>query len=225
MRYPLLIFDWDGTLLDSIDTIVACTQATISELGLDAVPDQRIRSAIGLGLRETVDLLAPQCDDATYHGVVATYRRLWWADFHDRSHLFDGVRELLDDLRQQGHVLAVATAKTRDGLADDLGRTGIGACFAASRTVDESKSKPDPAMVRDLVAETGFEVEQTLVIGDAVHDLRMARRAGADAVAVTTGSQPRDALLAEGPLACLSHVVELRGWLRESENGATDGRQ
>ena len=223
MHYPLLIFDWDGTLLDSIDTIVACTQATIQELGLDELPEQQIRSAIGLGLRETVDRLAPGCDEATYGEVVATYRRLWWAGFHDRSHLFAGVEELLFDLRQRGHVLTVATAKTRDGLADDLGRTGVGDCFAASRTVDESNSKPDPGMVVDLVAETGFSVEQTLVIGDAVHDLRMARRAGADAVGVTTGSQPRDALLAEGPLVCLAHVVELRDWLRESDNGATDG--
>lgn len=225
MRYPLLIFDWDGTLLDSIDTIVACTRATIQELGLDELPDQQIRSAIGLGLRETVDRLAPGCDDATYNAIVATYRRLWWADFHDRSCLFAGVEELLGDLRHRGHVLTVATAKTRDGLADDLGRTGIGACFVASRTVDESNSKPDPAMVVDLMAETGFSVDQTLVIGDAVHDLRMARRAGADAVGVSTGSQPREALLAESPLACLAHVVELRGWLRQAENGATDGDQ
>lgn len=219
MRYPLLIFDWDGTLLDSIDAIVACAQATVSELGLQAAPDERVRSAIGLGLRDTVDRLAPGCDEQTYRDVVATYRELWWGDYHYRPSLFPGVEALLRDLDGAGHVLVVATAKTRDGLAADLDSTGVGRWFAASRTVDESESKPAPAMVEELLAETGFAPDQALVIGDSVHDLRMAGRAGADAVAVASGAEPGEVLLAEGALVCLELVTDLRGWLETSTDG------
>lgn len=220
MRYPLLIFDWDGTLLDSIDAIVACAQATASELGLPATPDERVRSAIGLGLRDTVDRLAPGCDEQTYRDVVATYRELWWGNYHRRPSLFPGVEALLRDLDGAGHVLVVATAKTRDGLAADLESTGVGRWFAASRTVDESESKPAPAMVEELLAETRFTASEALVIGDSVHDLRMAGRAGADSVAVASGAEPRGVLLAEGPLTCLARVTELPDWLGLS---STDG--
>lgn len=219
MRYPLLIFDWDGTLLDSIDAIVACAQATVAELGLAAAPAERIRAAIGLGLRDTVDRLAPGCDEQTYHDVVATYRRLWWGDYHARSTLFPGVRPLLRDLREAGHVLAVATAKTRDGLAEDLASTGVADSFVASRTVDESESKPDPAMIEELLIETGFTEAEALVVGDSVHDLRMAGRAGADCVAVASGAQPREVLLTERPLACLDRVTDLPQWLERAVGG------
>lgn len=218
MRYPLLIFDWDGTLLDSIETIVACALATVSELGLDQPSADRVRSAIGLGLRDTVDRLAPGCDEQTYQDVVDTYRRLWWDGFHHRPRLFPGVPEMLAELSDRGHTLALATAKTRDGLVADFEATGVGERFAASRTVDETKSKPNPAMVLELLEETGRTPEQTLVIGDSVHDLQMARNARVDAVGVDTGAQSSKVLLAEQPLACLRRIQDLPGWLLEAEN-------
>ncbi len=216
-RYPFLIFDWDGTLIDSIETIVACTQETVAELGLSALPASEIRAAIGLGLRETVDQLAPGCSEQTYQEVLDTYRRLWRGGFNRRSKLFGGVEPMLATLAASGHTLAIATAKTRDGLVDDFATTGVAGHFAISRTVDESESKPHPAMVLGLLEEAGFRADQSLVIGDSIHDLAMARNAGVDAIGVTSGAQPREVLLAEGPLACLSRVIELQDWLQHPE--------
>jgi len=216
-RYRFLIFDWDGTLMDSIDTIVACTQATVAELGLVAPSPQAIRSAIGLGLRETVDQLAPGCDDQTYKAVVETYRRLWWGGFNRRTRLFAGVEPMLERLSSAGHTLAVATAKTRDGLSEDLANTGTASFFASSRTVDESESKPHPGMVLGLLEEAGFLAQEALVIGDSVHDLAMAENAGVDALGVTTGAQTGAVLQEQQPKDCLAGVIELEEWLQQPQ--------
>ncbi len=127
--------------------------------------------------------------------------------------LFDGVEELLTGLARDGHVMAVATAKGRQGLDRDLERTGLAALFETSRTVNESPSKPAPGMILDILEETGFDPSECLMIGDTRHDLEMAANAGVASVAVESGSGERQALLATPALACLSSVVELADWL------------
>ena len=214
--YRLLIFDWDGTLLDSIGTIIGCTQQTLAELGLPAVDDGQIRSVIGLGLRETVETIRPGCDDDTFRSILEVYRRLWLGGWGSRPLLFAGVEETLTGLKRRGHVLTVATAKGRHGLDRDLARTGLDGLFETSRTVDESPSKPHPGMILDILEETGFAAAECLMIGDTLHDLRMAENAGVDAVAVSSGTVDRDTLLATRARACLPSVVELPDWLEAS---------
>ena len=211
--YRLLVVDWDGTLLDSIGSIVGCTRAALEDLGLPPVDDAEIRAVIGLGLRETVETICPGCDEETFRSIIDAYRRHWLGGWYARPVLFAGVEELLAGLARDGHVLTVATAKGRQGLERDFERTGIAGRFETSRTVDESPSKPNPGMIFDILEETGSSPEDCLMIGDTLHDLRMAANAGVASVGVETGSGDREAMLATPALACLPSVIELPAWL------------
>lgn len=220
--YRLLVFDWDGTLLDSIAAIVACTQATLVEVGLPAANESDIRAGIGLGLRQIVESFCPACDETTYHRIVDTYRELWFGRFSKEPVLFEGVPRLLDRLLEEGRLLALATAKGRKGLTADLKRVELGRFFCASRTVDEAASKPSPEMLLGILDELGVQAEQALMIGDSVHDLEMARNAGVGGLGVATGTSSREALLDTGPLGCLERVTALPVWL---ERAAASGPQ
>ena len=209
----LVIFDWDGTLLDSVGSIVECTQVTLDELGLNDVPESTIRGVLGLGLRETVEVLCPGCDEETFQSIVGTYRKHWFGGYSTRPMLFAGVTETLDQLRRQGMLLAVATAKGRLGLDADLQATGTRGHFAATRTITEAPSKPDPGMVLEILDELGVAAGEALVVGDTTHDLKMAANAGVRYVAVCSGSHPRRELLALEPEACLESAAELPDWL------------
>lgn len=224
--YRLLVFDWDGTLMDSISTIVACMGATVAELGLPTLDEDAIRGTIGLGLREAVDALYPlylekgnavgekEEQDALYRRIVTAYRERWVGGFADGQNLFAGARATLDRLAEAGYWLAVATGKSRGGLERDLERTGIRDLFLTTRTVSESPAKPSPAMVYEILDELGVGLDEALVIGDTTHDLDMARSAGAAAVAVTSGSCSEEELATREPLAILPSVNRLPDWLR-----------
>src|SRR5260370_35884881 len=147
MRDPtlkLLVFDWDGTLMDSVGSIVGCTQAVIADLGLGEADETTIRGTVGLGLRETVDKLVPDCDDALYEGVLECYRRHWVATFRDQPLLFPGVRGMLGELAQTGYLLAVATGKSRRGVQPALGQTRPRGHFHASRARAAARATPRP---------------------------------------------------------------------------------
>ncbi len=221
-RYRLVVFDWDGTLLDSIAAIVSCTQATLEELGLPQADDDSIRSAFGWGISEMVESFCPGCSEATFDRVVAVYRRLWFERFASRPRLFDGVGGLLAGLVEEGRHLAIATAKSRGGLASDLERTGLDRFFEASRTADDAASKPSPDMLLGLLEELGVWAEEALMVGDAVHDLQMANNAGVAAVGVASGTTAREVLLENGPLECLDSVTALRGWLAQNEGDSVE---
>ena len=211
--YRLIVFDWDGTLMDSIGSIVACTRAMMDELGLGGVPDQTIRGTIGLGLRETVEILCPGGGEALFAAVVATYRKHWLATWRDQPVLFAGVRETLTELADEGYLLAVATGKSRRGLDHVLAQTGLDGAFHATRTVDEALSKPHPEMLLAILDELGVRPGAAVMIGDTTYDLEMARNAGTAAVGVCTGSHGREELMRLEPLACLDAITELPGWL------------
>ncbi len=212
-KYPLIVFDWDGTLQDSISSIVACTEAAMEELGEGPVDAAAVRDSIGLGLREMFDRFAPGYTEELYDSVKNVYRRLWFEDYRYRHQTFPGVREVLEELRDRGHLLAVATAKSREGLDEDLASTGLAGLFQATRTADESHSKPHPQMILDILDELGMTAEDTLVIGDTTHDLQMALNAGADAAAVLTGSHDRAELSQASPLAYFNDLRDLPRWL------------
>jgi phosphoglycolate phosphatase len=211
--YRLLVFDWDGTLMDSIGPIVACTQATIRELGLRELPDATIRDTIGLGLRETIDILSPGCDDETYGRILECYRKHWASTYRDVPLLFEGVVPMLRALDGEGYLLAVATGKSRRGLDYALRQSGLDGLFHATRTADEAFSKPHPQMLLDILADLGVRPEEAVMIGDTTYDLEMARNARTHSIGVCTGSHCREELERFEPLTCLEEVGELTAWL------------
>jgi phosphoglycolate phosphatase len=216
----LLIFDWDGTLMDSVGPIVACTRAVIDELGLGEPGEAQIRGTVGLGLRETVDSLVPGCDDRLYETVLACYRRHWVETYRDLPLLFPGVREMLGELARSGYLLAVATGKSRRGLEFALDQTGLRACFQATRTADEALSKPHPQMLLDILDQLGVRPAAALMVGDSVFDLQMAASAGTHAVAVLSGAHGRDDLAAHAPRTVLDRVADLPVWLAAERQAA-----
>jgi phosphoglycolate phosphatase len=212
LRYPLIVFDWDGTLMDSTVGITAAIQEAARDLGL-AVPDRaRASHVIGLGLQDSLRAAVPELPRERYAEFAEAYRRHFLAR-QDEMALFPGVREMLDELGSRGHHLAVATGKSRRGLDHQLELTGLGGLFASSRCADETSPKPHPAMLMELMRELGREREELLMIGDTTHDLGMARSAGVDAVAVSYGAHALESLREFRPRACVGSIEELRRWL------------
>lgn len=214
-RYDLLVFDWDGTLLDSVGSIVECTRATLAELGLRELPEAEIRATVGLSLDEAMlRLSGGGTEPRAAERVRDAYRRHWFGTYAHRPVLFAGVEALLSGLEEAGYLLAVATGKGRPGLDRDLAASGLAGRFHATRTADETRSKPHPQMLLDLLDELGASPRRTLVVGDSIWDLQMAAAAATAAVAVCTGAHPRDDLLACSPLTCLDEIRELAEWLK-----------
>ena len=210
--YRLLVFDWDGTLADSTALIAAAIQQTCRDLGLPAPDDTSARHVIGLGHRDAIGLVAPTLPPSDLARFSERYRLHYLAGDADIP-LFAGVREMLDELDRRGFLLAVATGKTRAGLARALAQHGIAHRFIASRCADESFPKPHPAMLISLMELAGAAPRETLMIGDTTHDLELARNAGVSAVAVAYGAHPAAGLAAMEPLAIVHSIGELRSWL------------
>ena len=213
-QFDLIVFDWDGTLMDSTATIVQCIQAAARDLGLP-VPDKRAAShVIGLGLADAMAAAMPDIDPKYYPRVVERYRHHYLGQDHDLT-LFDGVREMLADLSQQKYFLAVATGKSRVGLNRALNATSLLSVFDATRCADETFSKPHPAMLQELTRELGQDMARTLMIGDTTHDLQMAINAGAASVAVEYGAHPVRELNALKPMYSAASIPLLHAWLLE----------
>ncbi len=213
MKYELVVFDWDGTLLDSAGAIVVAIQAACRDIGHPPPSDEQARHVIGLGLVDALRQAAPDLPAESYPALVDRYRHHYLSGDHQLD-LFKGVPEMLGELQASGHILAIATGKSRLGLERALDHSGLRLLFQASRCADECHSKPHPQMLDELMAEFGVSGETTLMIGDTSHDLLMARNAGVDSLAVTYGAHRHDHLLDHRPLACLHTVAELETWLK-----------
>ncbi|MCK9382871.1 MAG: HAD-IA family hydrolase [Sulfuritalea sp.] len=213
-RFELIVFDWDGTLMDSTGAIVASIQAAARDLGIPEPSDERAQHIIGLGLIDALRHALPDLPTAQYKEVAERYRHHYLSRDQDLL-LFAGAEALIDELAAAGHHLAVATGKTRKGLDRAFAVSGLGPRFHASRCADECHSKPHPQMLEELMAEFGVEPDATLMIGDTTHDLLMARNAGVAALGVAYGAHPRVALEAEAPIYCAANVAELAAWLRQ----------
>jgi phosphoglycolate phosphatase len=212
MRYPLIVFDWDGTLFDSATVITDCIIDAARDMKL-RVPDRETAShVIGLGLNDSLRHALPDLDQGRYPDFLARYRK-YFLEREDSLTLFAGVVELLEELKGRGHHLAVATGKPRRGLDRSLASSRLADVFAATRCGDETRSKPDPAMLLELMEELGLQASELLMVGDTSHDLQMAKNAGVDALAVTYGAHPETALRSHRPRACVTSVPELRQWL------------
>jgi phosphoglycolate phosphatase len=211
-RYALLVFDWDGTLVDSEARIAGCLRQALTSVGIEPPAPTRLRKVIGLAMPQVADALLDGADEATAARFIAAFRDAWWCTEAEAAQPFHGIVETLRDLAGR-HRLAVATNKSRRGLDLELRSTGLGDLLCASRCADEARGKPDPQMLHDLLRETGVPPDAALVIGDTAFDLQMAAAAGVAAVAVECGMHDREHLLGHGPLACLPSVAALPAWL------------
>ena len=211
-RYDLIVFDWDGTLFDSTALIVRAIQAACRDLGAPVPSDEAAAHVIGLGLQDALQHAVPDLPVDLYPELGRRYRQHYFAS-HDQVTLFAGVPELLAGLRERNHWLAVATGKNRHGLDEALRISALGGLFDATRTADETRSKPHPQMLQELMREFGTDPERTLMIGDTTHDLQLAANAGTDAVAVAYGAHPPEQLGDLRPLTIAHSVPELQDWL------------
>jgi phosphoglycolate phosphatase len=211
VRYPLIVFDWDGTIIDSTGTIAECIRQAAGEMGLPVPNEERARHVIGLGLHDSLRRAVPDLPASRYADFVELYRKYFLAR-EDTMKLFPGMTELLSRLKTQ-HRLAIATGKSRRGLDRALDAGGLRRYFTASRCADETSPKPHPAMLLELMAELKVSQKEMLMIGDTSHDLEMANAAGVDALAVAYGAHGEAGLRACAPLGCVSSVQQLSEWL------------
>lgn len=211
-NFDLVVFDWDGTLADSTALIADAIQAACRDLGEPVPSEEAARFVIGLGFASAVRHVAPGLDPSEYATFSAAYRKHYVAG-ETRIELFEGAREILRDLDASGYKLAIATGKSRAGLAHALSQSGLDGVFHATRCADEGPPKPHPDMLHNLMRFLAAEPERTLMIGDTSHDLELARNAGARGVAVTYGAHPAEALARLAPAGIVDSIAALRAWL------------
>ncbi len=218
MRFQLIVFDWDGTLMDSEARIVSCIQAAFADLGEPPPSKEAARDVIGLGLNEAMAMLWPDGETQQRAVLIERYRHHFLRGKEGDSALFPGARWVLETLRSRGLLLAIATGKSRRGLERVLVSTGFKEYFHATCCADEMPSKPHPAMLQHLMAILAVPPERTLMIGDTEYDMQMARNAGVAALAVGYGVHSPDRLLSYHPLGCLSELRAIPGWLETLES-------
>ena len=213
-QFDLIVFDWDGTLMDSEAKIVRCMQAAAVDVGIPDPGTAAIRDIIGLGLNEAMQVLFPEQAPVRRAELVERYRRHFLELDATDMPLFPGVPQGLTQLTQQGYLLAIATGKARRGLNRVLDDTGMRHLFVSSRCADEAFSKPHPQMLEDILDETGVDAGRALMVGDTVYDMEMARSANVAGLAVSYGVHARERLLGCGALACLDSFPEVCAWVK-----------
>mgnify|MGYP002135549850 CR=1 FL=1 len=211
-QFDLIAFDWDGTLFDSTAIITRCIQLAVQDVGGQVPTREQASYVIGMALMPALAHAAPDVPQDKYPLLGERYRHHYMAHQHDIS-LFDGVLEMLAELKSRHHWLTVATGKSRIGLDRALAATGLGECFAITRTVDECRSKPHPHMLDDITEFLGADKRRTLMVGDTTHDLQMAQNAGTWGAGVSYGAHPVEALRDCAPLACFDSFAEFDTWL------------
>jgi phosphoglycolate phosphatase len=211
-QFDLIAFDWDGTLFDSTKIITRCIQAAVRDVGGTVPSDKDASYVIGMALMQALAHAAPDVPQEKYAELGARYRHHYMAH-QDDIVLFDGVLELLNDLKARQHWLAVATGKSRRGLDEALQVAELRGVFNGSRTADETAGKPHPRMLHELMREFGVEPGRTLMIGDTTHDLQMALNAGCASIGVSYGAHAPHEFHVLQPLLVAHSVRELHDWL------------
>ncbi|HVY07605.1 MAG TPA: HAD-IA family hydrolase [Burkholderiales bacterium] len=214
-RFDLLVFDWDGTLMDSAAHIAQALQQAFRDLDMPVPTDEAARHVIGLGLEDAMNYLRPGLERVRYSEVSERYRVHFLAGDH-KIELFEHVAEGIPALKEDGYLLAIATGKSRRGLDRSLEFTGLSDHFHASRCADEGFPKPHPEMLQVVMEMLGTTPDRTLMIGDTTHDLQMAQNAGVAAIGITHGAHPGEHLEAMKPLACVPSFGDLLLWLKQS---------
>lgn len=205
----LVIFDWDGTLSNSVDRIVECLQYAAGETGLSVPSVTEGREIIGLGLKEALEHLFPNIDEPTFLALRQSYSHHYQSRDAEPAALYHGVEETLQQLREMGIWLAVATGKSRAGLDRVLLGLEMRDYFDSSRCADETVSKPHPRMLHELLDEFDLAPHQALMVGDTEYDMEMALRAQVPRVAVSYGAHDSERLHRYGLVGCVDHIVEI----------------
>lgn len=212
----LIVFDCDGTLVDSQQLIVEAARQTLLAHDLEPLEPSAVRAVIGLSLELALAQLVPDADERTLISLVATYRARWRL-LRARGvlePLFPRTREVLDVLDRNGHLLGVATGKSHSGLLQVLDHHGLTALFVSFQTADRHPSKPHPSMLQEAMRETGSAPAETLMVGDTSFDMEMARAAGARAIGVAWGYHPPELLEAAGAELVLDSFDQLLDCVR-----------
>ncbi len=204
----LVVFDWDGTLMDTTAIIASGMRHAARELGCQVPERSAALRVIGLGWQRALTEAIPDLKPEDYPRFAAVFRD-WYLPNEKRVVLFPGVKLLLSRLREKGVRLAVATGKSRPGLDRVLAQTGLGPLFETTVTADEYRPKPDPEMLEAVLLETGVAAQDAVMVGDTTHDLFMARAAKVAAIGVTTGGQRPEELLTASPETLCANTVEL----------------
>jgi len=212
-RYDLIVFDWDGTVMDSTAVIANSIQSACRDLELTVPTDEVARHVIGLGLDQALRYAVPSAGASRHAELVARYRHHFFSQ-ENAMPLFAGAESLMQELRAEGYLLAVATGKNRNGLDRALKTSNMAQYFHSTRTADQTVSKPDPTMLLEIMAELEVKVQRSLMVGDTTHDLQMAVNASMDSLAMTHGAHPAEQLLELKPLALLDDFAGLREWLK-----------
>ncbi len=214
LPYKLLIFDWDGTIMDSVARIVNCLRISSEQiLGEEKRTDHELKDVIGLGLREAIQQLHPKATDKQIEKMSSIYRHQYMEVNKTSSILFDGADTILENLEKQGYWLAVATGKGRQGLDQVLEATGLGPRFHTTRCASETFSKPHPLMLEEILQQLGLNVNDALMIGDTEYDMEMAKNAHMDRLGVSYGVHPTKRLMKHQPIGCIDHINQLEPFL------------
>ncbi len=211
-NFDLIVFDWDGTLVDSTAHIAKSIQKAYADNDLPVPNEADSKHVIGLGLVDTFNYLSPDLTKEQHQGIVNRYRH-HFLDADKTIHSFKNVLEGLQDLSQKNYFLAVATGKSREGLNRALTKVNFGHLFVVTRCADEGLPKPNPDMLHFIMDDVGVTPERTVMIGDTTHDLLLAQNAGAQGIGVTYGAHEKDKLIALNPITCVDSFAELTTWL------------
>lgn len=212
--FDLIVFDWDGTLFDSTALIARCIQAACADLGTRVPSDQQASYVIGMGLIEALQHAAPDLPADQYKQLAERYRHHYFARQHEIV-FFDGTLAMLQALKARGQLLAVATGKSRRGLDEALHTSALNGLFDATRTADETASKPDPQMLLELMDELKTAPARTIMIGDTTHDLLLAQNAGVASIGVSYGAHAHDAFDAFPTRHVAHSTPDLHAWLMQ----------
>ncbi|GAB6069815.1 HAD-IA family hydrolase [Thiomicrorhabdus hydrogeniphila] len=212
-QYKAIIFDWDGTLMNSEARIVDAIQTAAKECGLPVLPYDESKQIIGLSLENAILGLYPNLDQSQVVRMSEAYTQCFLEESNVEMVPFDGAEALLLNLKQQGLKLAIATGKSRKGLNAVLAETGFGLYFDMTRTPIESASKPDPLMLTQILQEFNLTVDDAVMIGDTSFDMEMAQNINMDRVALSHGVHQTEVLNTYNPVATLDSLNELNMWL------------
>jgi phosphoglycolate phosphatase len=211
-QFDLVVFDWDGTLFDSTALITRSIQAACADLGVPVPSDRDASYVIGMGLIDALQHAAPDLPRERYKELGERYRHHYFARQHEIV-LFEGTLAMLQSLKSRNHWLGVATGKSRRGLDEALQSVQLKGVFDATRTADETASKPNPQMLLELMQEFGVDPARTLMIGDTTHDLQLAANAGAAAIGVGYGAHAFESFAGFSTRHIAHSVADLHAWL------------
>jgi len=214
--YKLIVFDWDGTLMNSLSRIASCMQAAARDLELTPATDAEVHSIVGLALELAIQRLHPHLASDQIELMRQRYSHHYIEAEATPSAFYEGIPDMLTSLARQDVLLSVATGKSRKGLSRVFGAHGVGSLFHSSRCADETRSKPEPDMLLEILELHQLQPHQAVMVGDTEFDLEMASRAGVDSVGVTWGAHDINQLLRHNPKVCVDSVDQLSSWLHQA---------